>query len=104
MAGAILLICLAVMLTFLISTVRSLAGETIGSDHPAHVFLARPIRKKGFRLFFRIPDLLNDCCCAAVRRFPVLCREACERVAYESDGFRLLFLEWKPTGAGLDSA
>jgi len=66
MAGAILLICLAVMLTLLISTAQSSVGETIGSDHPVHVFLTRRIRKNGFRLFVRIPDLLNECYCAAV--------------------------------------
>ena len=66
MADATLLICLAVMLTLLISTAQSFVGETIGSDHPVHVFLTRRIRKNGFRLFVRIPDLLNDCYCAAV--------------------------------------
>jgi hypothetical protein len=66
MMGAMLLICLAVMLTLVISTAQSIVGETTGSDHPVRVFLTRRIRKNGFRLFVRLPDLLNDCYCAAV--------------------------------------
>ena len=64
--GPTLLVCLAVLLALVISTSQSLIGQKVGSDHPSHVFLTRRIRRNGFRLFVRIPDLLNDCYCAAV--------------------------------------
>src|SRR6185437_3881761 len=64
--GPMLLVSIAVILALSISTCQSLMGQTVGSDHPTHVFLTRRIRRNGFRLFVRIPDLLNDCYCAAV--------------------------------------
>lgn len=60
------LIFLAAALAFAISAAQSFIVESIGSDHPVHVFLTRRIRKNRYRLFVRIPDLLNDCYCGAV--------------------------------------
>lgn len=64
--GTVLIVCVAVVLALLISAAQSFVGQKIGSDHPVHVFLTRRIRKNRFRLFVRIPDLLNDCYCAAL--------------------------------------
>lgn len=64
--GAALLVCLAATLALCISAAQSFIGQKVGSDHPVHVFLTRRIRKNHFRLFARIPDLLNDSYCAAV--------------------------------------
>jgi len=53
------------MLALSISAAQSFISQKIGSDHPVHVFLTRRIRQNRFRLFVRIPGLLNDCYCAA---------------------------------------
>jgi hypothetical protein len=57
---------LAVLLALSIATIQSFIGQKVGSDHPVHVFLTRRIRRSHFRLFVRIPDLLNDSYCGAV--------------------------------------
>lgn len=61
-----LLVILAVALSLGISAAQSLISQRTGSDHAVHVFLTRRIRKSRFRLFVRIPDILNDCYCGAV--------------------------------------
>jgi hypothetical protein len=60
------LAALGIAAAFSLSASQSLISQRIGSDHPVHVFLTSRIRKAGFRLFARIPDLLNDCYCGAV--------------------------------------
>jgi hypothetical protein len=60
------LVVLAVTLSLAISAAQSFISQRVGSDHAVHVFLTRRIRKSGFRLFVRIPDILNDCYCAAL--------------------------------------
>lgn len=57
---------LAVALSLAISAAQSFISQRAGSDHAVHVFLTRRIRKNRFRLFVRIPDILNDCYCGAV--------------------------------------
>jgi hypothetical protein len=49
-----------------LSVTQSTISARVGSDHPIHVFLAECIRSRGYRLFVRIPRLLNTCYCAAV--------------------------------------
>lgn len=61
-----LLVIAGVVLTLCFSITQSFIGAQVGSDHPVHVFLTRAIRNNGFRLFVRIPRLLNTCYCAAV--------------------------------------
>jgi hypothetical protein len=56
----------AILLAFALSVTQAFIGAKVGSDHPVHVFLTRGIRNNGFRLFVRIPKLLNTCFCAAV--------------------------------------
>ncbi|TMJ00631.1 MAG: hypothetical protein E6G97_18875 [Alphaproteobacteria bacterium] len=53
-------------LTLMLSSTQAFIGARVGSDHPVHVFLTRNIRDNGYRLFVRIPRLLNECYCAAV--------------------------------------
>lgn len=65
-APAIALTCIAIALTFALSTTQALIVARVGSDHPVHVFLTRNIRDGGYRLFVRIPRLLNICYVAAV--------------------------------------
>src|SRR5579883_1650739 len=59
-------VVLGVGAAFCLSATQSLISQGIGSDHAVHVFLTGRIRKGGFRLFTRIPDLLNDCFCGAL--------------------------------------
>jgi hypothetical protein len=66
LAGVVALACAAGALTMTLSTTQALIGARVGSDHPVHVFLTRNIRDSGYRLFARIPRLLNTCYCAAV--------------------------------------
>lgn len=61
-----LLVCIAVVLAFALSTLQAFIGAKVGSDHPVHVFITRGIRDNGYRLFVRIPNLLNTCYCAAM--------------------------------------
>jgi hypothetical protein len=56
----------AAVLAFALSAIQSFIVQDVGSDHPVHVFLTQRIRGNRFRLFVRIPDLLNDCYCGAV--------------------------------------
>jgi hypothetical protein len=49
-----------------LSVTQSFISARVGSDHPVHVFLTQTIRANGFRLFVRIPRLLNTCYIAAV--------------------------------------
>jgi hypothetical protein len=60
------LVVLAVTLSLGISAAQSFITQRTGSDHAVHVFLTRRIRKSRYRLFVRIPDILNDCYCAAL--------------------------------------
>jgi hypothetical protein len=53
-------------LTLALSCAQALISLRIGSDHPVHTFIARNIRANAYRLFVRIPRLLNTCYCAAV--------------------------------------
>ena len=57
-------VCAAV--AFAIATAQSFMGSRVGTDHPGHVFLIRAIRNNGFRLFVRIPRLLNEAVIAAL--------------------------------------
>lgn len=61
-----LLIGISVVLAFSLAVVQAFIGAKVGSDHPVHVFLTRGIRNNGYRLFVRIPKLLNTSYCAAV--------------------------------------
>jgi hypothetical protein len=65
-AAAIALACAGITLTLALSVRQAFIGAQVGSDHPVHVFLTRNIRDSGYRLFVRIPRLLNTCYCAAV--------------------------------------
>ncbi len=65
-AAATGLVCAGLALTLALSARQAFIGARVGSDHPVHVFLTRNIRDSGFRLFVRIPRLLNTCHCAAV--------------------------------------
>jgi hypothetical protein len=65
-AWAAALTCSAIALTLALSTAQALIVARVGSDHPVHVFLTRNIRAGGYRLFVRIPRLLNACYVAAV--------------------------------------
>jgi hypothetical protein len=53
-------------LTLALSSTQAFIGARVGSDHPVHAFIARNIRDNHFRLFVRIPRLLNTAYCAAV--------------------------------------
>ena len=64
--SALLLAVLAAVIAFALSTTQSFISAKVGSDHPVHVFLTQTIRMNGYRLFVRIPRLLNVCYCAAV--------------------------------------
>jgi hypothetical protein len=61
-----LLVIAGIALTLILSSVQAFISACLGSDHPVHVFLTRNIRDSGYRLFVRIPRLLNTCYCAAV--------------------------------------
>jgi hypothetical protein len=54
------------LMVFAISTIQSILGSKVGSDHPAHLFLITAIRHNGNRLFARIPRILNTCYCGAI--------------------------------------
>ncbi len=64
--SALLFAVLGAVIAFALSTTQSFISAKVGSDHPVHVFLTQTIRKNGFRLFVRIPRLLNECYTAAV--------------------------------------
>jgi hypothetical protein len=64
--GPLALIGAGVAATLALSVMQSLIGARAGSDHPVHVFLTRNIRDNGYRLFVRVPRLLNTCYCAAL--------------------------------------
>lgn len=58
---------LAIVLTaFALATVQSFLNVRIGTDHAVHAFLVRAIRRNRYRLFVRIPGLLNESFCAAL--------------------------------------
>lgn len=57
---------LCAALAFVIATAQAFMGSRIGTDHPGHVFLVRAIRNNRFRLFVKIPRLLNDAVIAAL--------------------------------------
>lgn len=61
-----LLVILAIVVTLCLSIAQSFIGAKVGTDHPVHVFLTRAIRNNGFRLFVRVPRLLNTAYCAAI--------------------------------------
>ena len=63
---AILLAAIGIALAFTLAVTQSLICAKVGSDHPVHLFLIRAIRNNGYRLFVRIPRLLNTCYCAAL--------------------------------------
>ncbi len=65
MSGA-LLVALALLLSLALSTMQSLITQRVGTDHAVHVFLVQRIRRGGFRLFDRVPDLLNESHCGAL--------------------------------------
>lgn len=68
-AGAVSLVLFGVVLALALSSVQAFISANVGSDHPVHVFLTRNIRTGGFRLFVRIPRLLNTCYCAALPQY-----------------------------------
>jgi hypothetical protein len=53
-------------IAFAIAAAQAFIGAKIGTDHPGHVFLVRAIRINRFRLFVRIPRLLNFAVVAAL--------------------------------------
>ena len=63
---AVALVCAAIALTLTLSATQAFIGARVGSDHPVHVFITRNIRDAGYRLFVRVPRLLNTCYCAAL--------------------------------------
>jgi hypothetical protein len=65
-AGATALVIAGISLTLLLSTTQAFIGARAGTDHPVHVFLTQNIRANGYRLFVRVPRLLNECYCAAL--------------------------------------
>jgi hypothetical protein len=64
--SSVLQVGLALLLSFVISTMQSLISQRVGTDHAVHVFLVQRIRRSGFRLFDRVPDLLNESHCGAL--------------------------------------
>ncbi len=65
-ASAVALVITASCLTLLLSSAQAFIGARAGTDHPVHVFLTQNIRASGYRLFVRVPRLLNTCYCAAL--------------------------------------
>ena len=65
-SSAIVLVCVSLALTLALSGTQAFIGARVGSDHAVHVFITRNIRDSGYRLFVRIPRLLNTCYCAAL--------------------------------------
>jgi hypothetical protein len=61
-----ILALVGIILAFVLSVIQSLIGSKVGSDHPVHAFLIRAIRDNKNRFFLRIPNLLNNCYCAAL--------------------------------------
>ncbi|MXP15152.1 hypothetical protein GRI44_10370 [Altererythrobacter confluentis] len=54
-----LIIAAAGVMTFVISAVQSHINAKHGTDHAVHSFLIRCIRQNNYRLFVRIPNLIN---------------------------------------------
>lgn len=54
------------VIAFVLAAAQSYLNRSIGSDHAVHAFLVRAIRANGFRLFDRVPGLLNETHCAAL--------------------------------------
>jgi hypothetical protein len=65
-ALAILWVAAAMLVTFALAVSQSLISARVGSDHPAHVFMANNVRSGGYRLFVRVPRLLNTTYCGAI--------------------------------------
>lgn len=54
------------MAAFGLSLWQASLNAGLGSDHAVHAFLVRAIRRNRFRLFTRIPNILNETHCAAL--------------------------------------
>ena len=65
-ASAVALVITGICLTLILSSTQAFIGARVGSDHPVHVFLTQNIRANGYRLFVRVPRLLNISYCAAL--------------------------------------
>ena len=57
---------LCAIVAFAIAAAQAFMGVKIGTDHPGHVFLVRAIRDNGYRLFTRVPRLLNHAIIGAI--------------------------------------
>jgi hypothetical protein len=56
----------AALAAFALAAAQSYLNGAIGTDHAVHAFLVRMIRTTRFRLFDRVPHLLNETHCAAL--------------------------------------
>jgi hypothetical protein len=56
----------AALAAFILAAMQSYLNRAIGTDHAVHAFLVRAIRTNRFRLFDRVPGLLNETHCAAL--------------------------------------
>jgi len=63
------LIAVSVSVALALSVSQSLISARIGSDHPVHLFLTRSIRDNGYRMFVRVPRLLNAAYCGALPQY-----------------------------------
>ena len=60
---------IAVLLTFLISTIQSFILSGLGSDQSVHVFLANVIKENKFKFFTIIPRIINKSFCGGYPLF-----------------------------------
>jgi hypothetical protein len=65
-AAAAPLVIAGLALTLILSSIQAFIGANVGSDHAVHAFITRNIRDRSYRLFVRIPRLLNTCYCGAL--------------------------------------
>ena len=61
--------CLAVFITFLISLLQSILLSGLGSDQPVHIFLANVIKENKYKLFAKVPRIINDSYCGGYPLF-----------------------------------
>lgn len=88
MIPALLLILAASLASFALSFAQARINALHGTDHAVHTFLVRRIRENGYRLFVRIPRLLNESYIGALplylhwlfARFPARARREAEKL------------------------
>lgn len=56
----------ATLTAFALAATQSYLNRSIGTDHAVHAFLVRAIRHNRYRLFDRVPGLINETHCAAL--------------------------------------